>query len=257
MLVTAGRATHLFEHGPDALLTDWLAWPLLGADAETILTQGRAMVGDLTVPFSTWLAVRSRLCEDWTADMDAKQLVVLGAGLDSTAWRCSGDLEVFEVDHPASQAWKRARVAALGLPAALEPVWVPVDFEHERLSDGLRAAGFDERRPTFVSWLGVTPFLSRAAISATLGELPRCRLGVVYLPPVDDWADALRANLSWMPEEMAKLDEPWLSMLTPHDMRELLSESGFRVLEDVGSADVERRYGLPAISYERIALAEK
>ena len=150
-----------------------------------------------------------------------------------------------------------ARYPRLACLPELEPVWVPVDFERERLADGLADAGHDPLRATFVTWLGVTPFLSRDAILATLRELPPCWLGVGYVPPLDAWDERLRASVSWMPGKMAELGEPWLSLLTPQDLAGLLAEAGFSMLEDLGSEDVEPRYGLPALNYERLALARK
>jgi methyltransferase (TIGR00027 family) len=107
----------------------------------------------MTPTRSPWLrtqfALRNRHAEDELAKAVARgmrQSVILGAGLDSFAYRRPDRvrrLQVYEVDHPASQAWKRARVAELGLevPAGLR--YAPVDFERESLPDGLRAAGVD------------------------------------------------------------------------------------------------------------------
>ncbi|MGH7750287.1 MAG: class I SAM-dependent methyltransferase, partial [Candidatus Dormibacteria bacterium] len=155
-IVTAvGRAIHLFNYGPRALLADWLAWPFLGADAEAILAAGRAAFGEWELPFTNWIAARSRVAEDWLGESSADQYAILGAGLDSFAWRQEGAVKIFEVDQPATQAWKVARVAALGLPVPREVVWVPVDFEQQSVGDVLAGAELDTTRRTFVSWLGV------------------------------------------------------------------------------------------------------
>jgi len=87
MLAAAARAAHLFEHGPRALLADWMAWPFLGADADGVLAAGRAITGDVGGLFATWMAARSRISEDWLTDSGAQQHVILGAGLDSSVWR--------------------------------------------------------------------------------------------------------------------------------------------------------------------------
>ena len=86
-MTACARGTHLFEHGPDAVLTDWLAWPLLGGDAESIAAGLRTAFGDCTNRLATWIAARSRISEDWLTTTDAEQYVVLGAGLDTFAWR--------------------------------------------------------------------------------------------------------------------------------------------------------------------------
>jgi O-methyltransferase involved in polyketide biosynthesis len=75
-----------------------------------------AAFGDAADPFTTWVTARSRITEDWLGSSAAEQYVILGAGLDSFAWRQQGAVRVFEVDHPATQAWKRSRVQALALP---------------------------------------------------------------------------------------------------------------------------------------------
>ena len=82
-MAAVARALHLFAHGPRALLADWLAWPLVGAAAETIAAGSPALLGDLQEPFMTWFAARSRITEDWLTASGAGQYVILGAGLDS------------------------------------------------------------------------------------------------------------------------------------------------------------------------------
>ena len=194
-MAAVARALHLFAHGPRALLTDWLAWPLVGCAAETIAAGSPAVLGDLQEPFMTWFAARSRITEDWLAASGAGQYVILGAGLDSFAWRQQSRVRVFEVDRPATQAWKAARVAALGLHVPEELVWVPVDFEQQRLGEGLADAGLKPAEELFVSWLGVIPYLTEDAITATLRELPPCLLTVAYVPPADSW-DAVARRLA-------------------------------------------------------------
>jgi methyltransferase (TIGR00027 family) len=104
----------------------------------------------------------------------ARQLVVLGAGLDTYAYRGAmrDRLRVFEVDLPATQIWKRQRLAeaAIPLPACL--TFTPIDFERGTLSGGLEAAGFDPAQQTFFTWLGVVPYLTVEAVWATLGFIP-------------------------------------------------------------------------------------
>jgi methyltransferase (TIGR00027 family) len=115
--------------------------------------------------------LRSRYAEDRLAQGAFAQYVILGAGLDSFAWRRPDllrILRVFEVDHPATQAWKRERATALALPMNVALVYAPIDFETESLRHGLDAAGFDWTKPTMFSWLGVTHYLTANAIETTL-----------------------------------------------------------------------------------------
>ena len=102
------------------------------------------------------------------------QYVILGAGLDSFAYRQSrGELRIFEVDHPASQGWKRARLARLGITEPESVSYVAVDFEAESFDEKLKASGFDPARPSVVAWLGVSYYLTPAAIDATLDTVAR------------------------------------------------------------------------------------
>jgi methyltransferase (TIGR00027 family) len=256
-MAAVARAMHLFHHGPRALLVDWLAWPLVGDAAEAVAAAGSSVLGDLRLPFTTWFAARSRISEDWLMSSKAEQYVILGAGLDSFAWRQEGNVRAFEVDRPSGQGWKAARVAALGLPVPEELVWVPVDFEQRHLDEALAGAGLDEAAAVFVSWLGVTPYLTTDAIAATLWELPPCLLAVTYVPPEDKWDSSARALGATFQSQVRELGEPWLSLLTRDQFAAVLAEAGFSVVEDLGAGDVEGRYGLPAVHHERIAIARK
>ena len=127
------------------------------------------------------IVVRARYAEDRLEAGDFAQYVLLGAGLDSVAWRRPDllrRLRIVEVDHPASQAWKLERVRALGLPEDESHVFAAVDFEVQSLRDGLDAAGFDWNRPALFSWLGVTMYLTEDAIVATLATIATCHAGV-------------------------------------------------------------------------------
>ena len=256
-MAAVARAVHLFRHGPRALLADWLAWPFVGSAAEAIAAGSPAVLGDLQEPFMTWFAARSRLTEDWLAASKARQYVILGAGLDSFAWRQQAQVRVFEVDRPATQAWKTVRVEALGLHVPEELVWVPLDFEQQRLGEALTDAGVDRGEELFVSWLGVIPYLTEDAIAATLRQLPPCRLTVAYVPPENSWDAEARPLGAMFQSQVRDLGEPWVSLLTPDQLATVLADAGFSVVEDLGASDIQDRYGLPAVHHERIAIARK
>jgi methyltransferase (TIGR00027 family) len=258
MVAAVGRAGHLFNRGPRSVLADWLAWPLVGSAAEALLPQLREAFGELRHPLATWVSARSRICEDWLAASGAEQYVILGAGLDSFAWRQAGGVRVFEVDYPASQTWKRSRLEALDLAAPAHLVWTPVDFETQSLSDGLASAGLGPG-PTFVSWLGVLAYLSLEAIEATLRALPSCELAVTYLTPEDLWEGDSRTAGQVMQALARQAGEPFVSLLTPEEVAGVLANCGFAVVEDIGADDVEARFGIPAVGTgnDRITLAKK
>ena len=123
-----------------------------------------------------FLAVRSRFAEEELAQAVAqgvRQFVVLGAGLDTFAYRNPfPNLHVFEVDHPDTQAWKRERLqhAEIAIPHSMQ--FAPVDFERDTLAHGLEAAGFRSSEPAFFSWLGVVPYLTRDAARLFLSAVP-------------------------------------------------------------------------------------
>jgi methyltransferase (TIGR00027 family) len=239
------------------VLTDWFGWPLVGADADAVLANLRNILGDDEVPFLTFIAARSRIAEDWLVASGAKQYVILGAGLDSFAWRQSGTVDVFEVDDPSTQAWKRARIAALGLPTPAQLTWVPVDFEVQSLGASLAATALDARRGVFVSWLGVTPYLTAEAIATTLRALPACSLAVGYVPcEAERDADA-RQHGATLEARVRELGEPWIMLPTREEFAGLLAANGFEILQDVGAHDLESRYEVPMVNYERMALARK
>lgn len=258
MMTACARGWHLFNHGPRAVSVDWLAWPLVGGAAEALTAGMQAAFGDASGQLATWIAARCRHTEGWLAASGAEQCVILGAGLDSFAWRQRGGVRVFEVDRPATQAWKRSRLEALGITDPPELEWVPVDFEVESVTAGLDRVGFGSA-PTFVSWLGVIHYLSHDAIRATLRGLPPCSLAVTYVTPEDTWHGDVRTISKTFQAMALEAGEPLVSLLSPDEFADVLADSGFTVIEDLGSEDVERRYGLPAISIgnERMALATK
>ena len=133
------------------------------------------------------VCTRSRYAEDRLAAGAFTQYVVLGVGgLAPFAWRrpnLLGSLTVFEVDHPASQAWKLERVRELGLPLSDSQVFVPVDFEAEPVQDALGPAGFDWARPAMFCWTGVAPDLTAQAIESTLRTIAAAAPGSEAVSP--------------------------------------------------------------------------
>jgi methyltransferase (TIGR00027 family) len=139
------RAVHqVLEKG--RIFADPLALRILGEDTEALVRD--AEQNPHKRPMRLFIAMRTRFAEDALAAAVAqgvRQLVVLGAGLDTYAYRGAmrDRLKIFEVDHPATQAWKRQRLAEAGIPIPDTLTFAPVDFERETLGEGLAAAGFD------------------------------------------------------------------------------------------------------------------
>src|ERR1700709_1732986 len=140
------RAAHQVLDGA-AIFADPLALRILGPDADDLVREAQAEADPFRQRLRWFIAIRSRIAEDALAasiKRGVRQLVVLGAGLDTYAYRGphARELRIFEVDHPATQAWKRERLAEadIALPAAL--TFVPIDFEREALGDGRARGGF-------------------------------------------------------------------------------------------------------------------
>ncbi len=203
-----------------------------------------------------FIAARSRFAEDSLAAAVARgvtQAVVLGAGLDTLALRHPHrDLRVFEVDHPATQAWKRARLAAAGLDMPASLTLAPVDFEHGTLAVGLAQAGFDAGAPAFFAWLGVVPYLTTEAVIATLAfiaSVPSAEVVFDYSVPRALLTPARGARAEAMGARVAAAGEPWLSHFDPAALAEQLRALGFADVEDLGPGDIRTPFlGAPASS---------
>lgn len=246
------RAAHQLYDNPK-ILDDPIALPILGEKAqEQVRLEGRKIYARASRYVRAFMVVRSRLAEDGLAaavERGASQYVILGAGLDTFAYRNPYDadrLRVFEVDHPATQKWKRERLAAaqIQVPASLR--FAPVDFEKQSLKDGLTAAGFDAAKITFFSWLGVTPYLTPAAMNSTLGFIAvmPAGSGVVF-----DYA-VPRESLSWfgrwafdsLARRVASAGEPFQLFFDPAELVNEVRRLGFRKVEDLGADQLNERY---------------
>ncbi len=243
------RAAHqVLEQG--AIFADPLALTILGQDAETVAQDALDHPDRRGMRF--FIAARSNLAETWLAqgvdERGVGQVVVLGAGLDTFAYRhpLAARLKVFEVDHPATQAWKRRRLSDAGVEAPDSLTFAPVDFERDQLLDGLAAAGFDATVRTFFVWLGVVPYLTEAALRATLSVIASLPGGgeVVfdYSDPPAALAPEHQALHAARAERVASLGEPWLSHFEPSELEALLLDLGFAQVEDLGPPELAEHY---------------
>src|SRR6202046_5021943 len=185
--VALRRAAHQLYDGQPLVLDDPIAVPILGKE---FLSELHKTNTKLEKPFSSalraFLVARSRYAEDMLSVAVAQgvtQYVVLGAGLDTFAYRNPHpDLRVFEVDHPATQEWKREQLKTACIPVPATITFVPIDFEKQTLEAGLEHSGLDLNSAAFFSWLGVTPYLTREACMTTLGFIAKMppSSGVVF-----------------------------------------------------------------------------
>jgi methyltransferase (TIGR00027 family) len=252
LLLAAARALHR-EEPPPWVLDDALALDLAGAAGRALRERLRAeLAGPALLAFCRWACVRARAPEDRVERALAsgtRQYVILGAGLDSFAYR-RGDLldrlRVFEVDHPASQAWKRRRLAELGIARPPNLVFVPVDFERQTLRGALAAAGFDAGAPAIFAWIGVTLYLTREAIRATLATVAACpagsRIVLTYNRPPAALGGLGRDTDAAIGRLAGELGEPIVSRFEPDEIAGLLGELGFDDLIDIGPEEAARTY---------------
>ncbi|RUT98622.1 SAM-dependent methyltransferase [Mesorhizobium sp. USDA-HM6] len=196
-----------------------------------------------------FVAARARLAEDWLAAAvrrGVRQVVVLGAGLDTFSLRNPhADLAVFEVDHPATQAWKRRLIADAGLAEPPATTFVPVNFERQLLSEELSSAGFKPAEAGFFMWLGVVPYLTREAIFGTLSYIagiPGSEVVFAYSEPAENRDMAGQAALAFYAARVAAAGEPWISFFVPGELRKSLNDLGFDDIEDLESSAIAARF---------------
>ncbi len=194
------------------------------------------------------LELRTRAIDDVVVQVAAPQLVVLGAGLDSRAYRMRAlaDVIVFEVDHPATQAFKRPRADKI-TRAAREIRFVGVDFERDALGERLASSEHDPTKPTTWIWEGVTPYLTEEAIDATLGVIEArsaegSALVMTYGTP--DLATVPRVFQPFVRPGLRIIGEDLRGLMTRERAHELVRSHGFDVTADDAIAELARRYGL-------------
>jgi methyltransferase (TIGR00027 family) len=247
--VAIRRAAHqLLDH--PRVLDDPLALRIIGSEAEQALRSDPKEDHAFSRAFRAFMAARSRYAEDELAHAVAqgvKQYVVLGAGLDTFAYRNPHPgLRVFEVDHPATQAWTREQLQAadIAIPASL--MFVPIDFEQQTLADGLEHSGFNASAPAFFAWLGVTPYLTREACMSTLrfiATMPAAS-GVVFDFAIDPALlnAGQRQALGALSKRVARYGEPFQLFFNPGKLQDELKEMGFHRTEFLQGKELNARY---------------
>ena len=248
------RAMHTLLDEEPKILTDPFARDFAGHASDEALIAAHDAHPIARVSWARALfPLRNRYAEDELAEAAARgvgQYVILGAGLDSFAYRrpdLMRVLRVFEVDHPASQAWKRARVAELGIEAPAGLRYAPIDFERETLPEGLRRAGVDPGAPVFFSLLGVTQYLSPEAMQRTLRDVAGfgaagSALVLEFIAPAASLAPEEGALVEALAAGAAGLGEPWMCYFTADEMEQALRGAGFGSVAHLGPEAAYDRY---------------
>jgi methyltransferase (TIGR00027 family) len=246
--VALRRAAHQVLDDPK-VFEDPLALAIVGVDAEALKSEENSQER-VSLIMRAFMAARSRYAEDGLAAAFAsgtRQYVVLGAGLDTFAYRNPfPGLRVFEVDHPATQGWKRRRLEEAGIAVPESMTFAPVDFESQTLAEGLDRAGFQRAQKAFFSWLGVVPYLTRVAALETLrfvASLPPGS-GIVFdysLPP-ESLDPVRRRALEALAARVAAAGEPFQTYFDPPELEAELRRLGFTSFEDLGTDEINARY---------------
>jgi methyltransferase (TIGR00027 family) len=229
----------------------------------------------LNHPFAKrWRAgfvLRSRYAEDCLADAAERgigQYLILGAGLDTFAYRqpsWARSLRIYELDHPATQRWKRERLAANHIEKPANLTFVPIDFEAFSLADALRTTDFSYGIKTFCSWLGVTPYLTPGAIDATLKFVlslqPTSEIVFNFVLPTHLLFGIEAEAMRLVAQTSTEAGEPWLTSFLPDDLTVLLRVMGFCNVIHLTPEEANGRYfrnrsdGLEARYGERLVRA--
>ncbi len=249
--VAVRRAAHQLLDSPK-VLDDPLAVRIIGDAAAEIQSDPPRHQTRFARSIRAFMVARSRYAEDQLAASIANgvtQYLILGAGLDTSAYRgvvLNSGLKTFEVDHPNTQKWKIdcLQATAIQVPAAVQ--FVSMDFERQELAAELFAAGFRADQPTFVSWLGVVPYLTKEAAAHTFGFLGKFPKGSAvvfdYSVPRSSLSLLERLALDALSRRVARAGEPFRLFFTPQELDEFLRGLGFGDIEQLAPGEINSRY---------------
>lgn len=189
-------------------------------------------------------------CLDWALAHGVRQYVILGAGLETFAFRKPALLErlrVFEVDTPVTLAFKQERLAGLGWEIPPQLVFTPLDFAQDRLHEALLAASYDPHQPSFFSWLGVTYYLEKGVVWNTLAAIRKIATGgsslvFDYIEPGGFDPAVASARMQRMQAIVARVGEPMRTWLDPAVLAVDMGNLGFRLKENLNPAEIEARF---------------
>jgi methyltransferase (TIGR00027 family) len=249
LMIAIQRAAHqVLDHG--SILYDPFALKILREDEREVLQFANkhplASIGRL------FTAARSRIAEDALSravERGVRQIVILGAGLDTLALRSPHgvrQVRIYEVDHPATQAWKHQRLAEAQIVLPPWLILVPVDFEQDDVGEKLVAAGFQQNSPAFFTWLGVVPYLTQEAIGSTLDYIASIQNSEVvfdYTEPPQAFSEEMRELVTKRTEQLEKIGERWASRFEPAGMAAILRSHGFCDIEDINFQEIRSRFG--------------
>jgi methyltransferase (TIGR00027 family) len=242
------REAHRILDEPPWIFDDPFAARFLDPGVEDVIRVWESMASPEAIAgIRSMIVGRARYVEDrltLAARRGVRQYVILGAGLDSFAYRNNLGVDVYELDLASVQEWKRQKAESAGLVARGTLVHVPIDFENESCIDVLRRTTFDLDTPSFASWVGVTPYLTHQSIAATLRSLASLGEGseivLSYVVPREMWDPSDKALADSAIPAAESRGEPVRTFYRPNEIERLLIASGLSVLEHFGRDEAAR-----------------
>jgi methyltransferase (TIGR00027 family) len=248
--VALWRALHLEADSPPHVIEDDIGLKLAAPEDGW---RGRPDMSPFTRPFRASIVARARFIEDLVVEQAARgidQYVILGAGLDTFTQRrpdLASRMIVYEIDRPGPQAWKHKRLVDLGFGVPSFLRLVPVDFEAGHAWwERLVSAGFDSRRPAVVASTGVTMYLTKEAIVATLRQVaqlaPGSTLAMSFMLPIEMADPEVRPGIERAAAGARANGTPFISFFRPTELLTLARDAGFKAVQHVSAAALAERY---------------
>jgi methyltransferase (TIGR00027 family) len=248
--VALWRALHVEVDEPPHVFDDVIGLALAAPDEGW---QTRPDMSPFTRPFRASIVARARFIEDLVVTQSARgvdQYVILGAGLDTFAQRrpeLAARMTIYEIDQPGPQSWKRQRLVDLGFTIPPFLRLVPVDFERgDQWWDRLARAGFDSTRPATVASAGVSMYLTKEAIDATLRQVASLASGstfvMSFMLPIELADPSIRPGIERAAAGARANGTPFISFFAPAEMLAMAREAGFREVQHVSARSLAERY---------------
>lgn len=246
------RVVHQSRDGEPKILVDPIVAKLVDIGAIDPVWLAPILNHPFAKQWRAGFLIRSRFAEDCLAASAAQgvgQCLILGAGFDTFAFRqpdWAAAVKIFELDYPATQCFKRERLAKSDVALPSNLTFVPIDFETTPLQQALRDTEFQFDRTTFCSWLGVTQYLTDAAIDATLAfvlSLPRgSEIVFSFILPQNELSGTEADAVATAVGKSAEVGEPWLSRFRPAELIARLRSMGFSEVFRLTPEEAEARY---------------
>jgi methyltransferase (TIGR00027 family) len=245
------RAAHQIFDRP-RVFDDPLALRIIGHEHEQRLRLNPAATQmPLSLRLRAHVVARAQFAEtalSKAAERGLQQLVILGAGLDTTAYRSLivAKMHIVEVDEPATQAWKRFMLRRAGIQVPSNLSFLAINFERQSIVEALADAGLDLGLPVFFSCLGVVPFLTPGAVIALLRSVGQLSAGTEmvfdYIDRPEKLADEQRRVFETAAGRVATIGEPWRSFFDPEAIATAVRKFGFNEIENLDTNEINSRY---------------